>query len=150
MGIQKKSMWLQWTSILCDKFTHEVSKIHNIAHHSVQVIHTQQSQLHIKMSSNHNAAFVSVWIVAIQCTQPLFYAFSDLHQFLICPLIFGLMSFGWLHTITLNPYFWGKYHLWFMSTSSEMQLGHKTRAGCNHNNAFVSVSTVSIQCLAWH
>lgn len=75
MGIQKKSMWLQWTSILCDKLTHEVSKICNIAHHSVQVIHTQQSQLHIKMSSNNNAAFVSIWTVASQYTQPLFYAF---------------------------------------------------------------------------
>jgi len=36
---------------------------------------TQQSQLHIKMSSNHNDAFVSIWTIAIQYTQPLFYAF---------------------------------------------------------------------------
>jgi hypothetical protein len=79
-----------------------------------------------------------------------FNTLSNLHQFLICPLTFGLMPFGWLHSIMLNPYFWGKYHFLFMFTSSEMQLGHKTRARCNHNNAFVSVSTVSIQSLMWH
>jgi len=75
---------------------------------------------------------------------------SNLHQFLICTLIFGLMPFGRLHPILLNTYFWGKYHFWFISTSSEMQLGHKMRAWCNHNNAFVSVSTVPIQSLMRH
>jgi hypothetical protein len=92
-----------------------VSKIGNIAHHSVQVIHMQHSQLHIKMSSNHNAVLVSIRTVAIQyellqfctpspCFMPFcFNALSKLHQFLICPLIFSLMPFSWLHSIMLNP-----------------------------------------------
>ena len=40
------------------------------------------------------------------CFMPFcFNALSNLHQFLICPLIFGLMPLGWLRTIMLNPYF---------------------------------------------
>ena len=54
-------------------------------------------------------------------------------------LISSLTPFGWLCSIMLPPYFWWQYHFWFMPTFSEMQLGHKTRAGYNfssHNNSF--------------
>jgi len=38
------------------------------------------------------------------CFMPFcFNALSNLHQFLIRPLIFSLMPFGWLHSIMLNP-----------------------------------------------
>lgn len=75
LEFRKKSMWLQWASILCDKLTHEVSKICNIVHYSVQVIHKQQSQLQIKMSNNQKDAYVSILTLSIQYAQPLFYAF---------------------------------------------------------------------------
>ena len=33
-----------------------------------------------------------------------------------CCRIFGLMPFGWLHSIMLIPYFWWDCHSWFMCT----------------------------------
>jgi hypothetical protein len=78
-------------------------------------------------------------------TQTLFYArcftpfcFNAPCQFTpllnLRSLIFGLTLLGWLHSITLTPYFWWGYHFWFtpflfMPIFSRTQLGRKTRVG---------------------
>lgn len=67
-----------------------------------------------------------------------FFALTSLtnsHNFLICALSFSVLTpFGWLHSVTLNPYVWHKYNFWFMhffiySHFSWTKLGRKTRAG---------------------
>jgi len=52
-----------------------------------------------------------------------------------CSPIFGLTPFGWLHYITLTPYFWWEYHidvllLRLLQLLPEQQLGRKTRPTC--------------------
>jgi hypothetical protein len=78
-----------------------------------------------------------------QYTQPLFYAFFLNAPYQFTPLlnlrfpIFGLMSFGWLHSITLTPRICWEYRFSltpFFDVCTlflGIQLGRKTSAGCN-------------------
>jgi hypothetical protein len=44
-----------------------------------------------------------------------------------CPLIFGLMSYGWFTWVYLCLFISWEYHFWFTPTFSQTKLGHKTR-----------------------
>jgi len=90
------------------------------------------------------------------CFMPFgFNAPCQFTQFLnLCPLIFGLMVFGWLFTVMLTPYSWWAYHflfmpLQFMHPFSRTWLWHETQGGCTALCSTVCQPGMLLLLLQW-
>ena len=88
--------------------------------------HVSPKFLGITDTHTHRPCFMPVCFMPFCFKCP--YQFMTLNN--LCPLIYSSMSFSWLCSILLTPYFWQKYHFLFMPTSSGTQLGCKTRPCC--------------------